>query len=120
MDQNNGLEAKISKEKSRTLLTIKLGEVPLLLTRISLQDQTSSMGITIRATEGHMITAQTHHSIETIKIDLKLDISTIRMETGETMGTFLLPHRPKGENSHKTIPTVNQEVTNLTAPFLPI
>ena len=48
MDQNNGPEAKIFKEETRTLLTIDLGEVPLLLTRISLQDQTSHMGITVR------------------------------------------------------------------------
>ena len=40
MDQNNELEAKISKEETKTLPTIDLGEVPLMRTRISLQDPT--------------------------------------------------------------------------------
>ena len=93
MDQNNGLEAKISKGETRTLLTRELGESPLLLTRISLQDQTLLMGITIRAMEDHMITAQTHHATETMETDLEMDLSTIRMGTGGTMETFLVLHR---------------------------
>ena len=40
MDQNNGLEAKISKEETRTLPMIDSGEVPLKATEISLQDPT--------------------------------------------------------------------------------
>ena len=63
MDQKNGLEAKISKEETRILLTIGLGEVPLLLTRIFLQDEASHMGITIRTMEDHMINAQINDSI---------------------------------------------------------
>ena len=94
MDQNNGLEAKISREETRTLLMIDL-EVPLPLTRISLQDQTLPMGITIRTVEDHMINAQTSHSTETTETDLEMDLSTIRMGTGETMETFLVPHRLK-------------------------
>ena len=42
-----------------------------------------------------------------------MDLSAIRIETGGTMETFLLLHRPQGETSHKTIPIVNQEVINL-------
>ena len=64
--------------------------------------------------EGHITSAQTHHSIETMETDLEMDLSTIRMGTGETMGNFLVPHRLKGETSHKLIPTVNQEAVNLT------
>ena len=40
MEQNDGLEAKISKEETRTILTMDL-EIPPLLIRVSLQDQTS-------------------------------------------------------------------------------
>ena len=114
MDQNNGLKAMIFKEETRTLLTIDLGEVPLLLTRISLQDQTSQMGITIRTMEDHMINAQVNRSIETIETGLEMDLSTIRVETGETMESFLVLHRPKGETSHKISDIANQEVTSLT------
>ena len=99
MDQNNGLEAKISKEETKTLLRIDFRGVPLLLTRTSLQDQTWPMGIIIRTMEHHMITVQTHHSIETMETDLELDISTIRKGSGETMETFLVLHRLKGETS---------------------
>ena len=35
MDQNNGLDAKNSKEQTRTTLTIDLREVRLLFTRTS-------------------------------------------------------------------------------------
>ena len=62
MDQNNGLEAKISKEETRTTLTRHLGS-PILI-RISLPDQTSHMGTTIRIKEDHIINAQISHSIE--------------------------------------------------------
>ena len=37
MEQNNGLEAKVSREEIRTLPTIDLGEVHLMPTRVSLQ-----------------------------------------------------------------------------------
>ena len=36
MDQNNGLEAKTSKDETRTILTMDLGELPLLLMGIFL------------------------------------------------------------------------------------
>ena len=101
MDQNNGIEAKISKEEIRTLLTIDLGEVPLMPTRISLQDPTLQIGTTIRLLEDHMTNVQISQSIEAMKTDLEMNLSTIRMKTGETMETFLVLHRPKGETSHK-------------------
>ena len=40
MDQNNGLEAKISKGENRTTLTMDLGEVSPLLFTIFLPDFT--------------------------------------------------------------------------------
>ena len=47
--------------------------------------------------------------------DIEKDLSTIRMETGETMEDFLVLHRLKGETSHKTIHAANQEDISLTA-----
>ena len=114
IDQNNGLEARFSKEETRTLLTIDLGEIPLLQTKNSLQDQTWHMGKTIRTMEDHMTNAKISHLIETIEIDLEMHLSTIRMETGETLELFLVLHRLKGETSHKIFPTVNQEGIKLT------
>ena len=89
MIQNNGLEAKISQEETRTLLTIDLGEVPLLPTRTSLQDPTLLIDTTIRIMEDHMIHAQICQSIEAMETDLELNLLTIRLEAGETMETFL-------------------------------
>ena len=68
----------------------------------------------MRTTEDHMIYAQINHSIETMETDLEMDLSTIRMVTDEAMETFLVLHLHKGVTSHKIIPTVNQEVVNLT------
>ena len=82
IDQNNGLEAKISREETRTILTMDSGENPLLLIRFFLPDKTFYMRITIRIREDHMINAQISHSIETRKIDLETNLSTIRVETG--------------------------------------
>ena len=45
MDQNIGLEAKISKEETRTLPRIDSGEVPLIPTKIFLQDPTLTNAI---------------------------------------------------------------------------
>ena len=78
MDQNNGLEAKISKE------------APLMPTRISLQDPTLSIGVKILILEDRMTNAQISHSIETMETDLEMDLSTIRMGTGRTMESFLV------------------------------
>ena len=59
MGQSNELEAKILKAEARTLLAIDLLEVPrLLLTRVSLQGQTSHMRIITRTREDHMINTQ--------------------------------------------------------------
>ena len=114
MDQNNGPEAKISKGETRILLTIDLGELPLLPTRISLQDQFLYMGITIRIMEDRMINTKISHSTEMMETDPKTDHSTIRMETGETMETFLVLHRLKGETLRKIVHTASQEVISLT------
>ena len=88
MNQNNWLEAKISREETRTTLTIDLREFLPLFIGISLQDQTSHMRTIIRTTEDHMKYTQISHSIETIEIDLEIDLSTIRMGTGGTMDFF--------------------------------
>ena len=72
------------------------------------------MGTTVQTMEDHMINTQISHSIEVMEIDLEIHLATIRMETGETMETFLVLHQLKGKNSHKIFPTANQEVINLT------
>ena len=64
MDQNNWLEANTFKEETRTTITMDLREIPLLFIRVSLQDQTSHMGTTIRTMEDYMINVQISHSIE--------------------------------------------------------
>ena len=61
MAQNNGLEAKISKEETRTLPTIDSGELPLVPTKISLQDPTLHIGTTILMIKDHMTNAQISH-----------------------------------------------------------
>ena len=114
MDQNNGLEARIFKKETRTSLTIDLGEVPLMPTKISLQDPSLRIGITTLITEDHMTNAQVSHSIEIMETDLEMDPPTIRMGTGDIMETFLVLHRLKGETSHRIIHTANQEVISLT------
>ena len=48
------------------------------------------------------------------EIDLKTDLSTTRIGTGETMEIFLVVHRLKEETLHKITPIANQEVINLT------
>ena len=107
MDQNNGTEAKISKEETRTLITITLGEIPLLRTRISLQDQMLHMGTVIQITEDNMTNAQLSHSVEAMGTDLEINFLTIGMET------YLVLHRLQGQTSYKRIPIANQEVISL-------
>ena len=88
MDKNKGLEAKSSKEETRTTITMDLGEIPPLPTRDPPQGQISHTGKTIRTTEDHMINAQISLSKETMEIDLEMDLSTTRMGTGDTMEFF--------------------------------
>ena len=114
MRQNNGLEIKISKEETRTTITMDLGEIPPLLTRVSLQDPTLHMGTAFPIMEDHMINAQINHFIGTMETDLGTDPSTIRLGTGELMEMFLVLHRPKEETSHKILHIASEEVTNLT------
>ena len=113
MDQNNELEAKIFKDETRTLTMIDSGEIPLMATKISLQDPTLLIETTVRTIGDHLINAQISHSIETMETDPDMNLSTTRMGTGETMGTFLVLHQIQEETSHKTIPTANQEMNNL-------
>ena len=113
MDQNIGLEAKISKEETRTLPRIDSGEVPLIPTKIFLQDPTLHIGTTVRMIEDHMTNAQISHLIEAMETDPEMNLPTIRMGTSGTMETFLVLHRPQGETSHKTIPIANKKMINL-------
>ena len=69
MDQNNRLEAKISKGETRISLTIDLEKLPLLPTRISLQDQTLHKRITIRIMEDRMINAKIGQSTEMVRLN---------------------------------------------------
>ena len=91
MDQNNGLEAKSSREETKITKLMDLQEIFPHLIEISLQGPTSYMRTIIRTTEYHMINAQTSHSIETMEIDLELNPSTTRTGTGETMEIFRVP-----------------------------
>ena len=113
MDQNNGLEAKTSKGETRISRTTDLGEHLSLPTRVSLQDQTRQMGITVRIMKDRMINAKISHLTETMEIGLETDPSTTRMGTGETMEIFLVLRRLKEETSHKITSIANQELTNL-------
>ena len=53
--------------------------------------------------EYHMINAKINHLIEAMKIDLEMDLSTIRKETRDAMENFLFLHRLRGETCHKKI-----------------
>ena len=64
--------------------------------------------------EDHLINAQINHSIESMEIDPEIDLSTIRMETGGRMETFLVLHQIQEETSHKIVSIANQEVVNST------
>ena len=101
MDQNNGLEAKISKEGTRITKMIDLQEFFPNLMRILLQSQFSHLRITIRTMEDHMINAKTIHSVEAMEIDYEMDLPKLRMGTAETMGTCLVLQRLRGETNHK-------------------
>ena len=77
------------------------------------QGQLLHMGISTRRVEDHMVNGKISHSVEAMEIGPEVDLSTIRMGTGETMGTSLVLHRLKGETSDKIIPIANQEVISL-------
>ena len=109
IDQTNGLEAKISREGTRTTIMMGL-EIPPIITRTSLQDRNLHTGIIAQIMGDHLINAQISHSIETMEIDLGMVLSTTRMGTGETMEIFLFLHRPKEENIRRIVHTANQEL----------
>ena len=117
MDQNIGLEAKISQEGIRITIMIDLQEIFRQLIGISLQGQTSHMGITIRTMEDHMINAKISQSVEVMEIDLETNLSTIRKGTGETMGNSLVLHWLRGETILKIVQTASPKVINLTILF---
>ena len=114
MDRNNGLEAKFFKDETRTLAMIDSEEVPLIPTKISLQDPTLHIGTTVQTIDDHLINVQISHLIETMETDPDLNLSTTTMGAGGTMGTFLVLHQIQEETSHKTTPIAHQEITNLT------
>ena len=108
MGQNNGLEAKLFKDETRTLAMIDSGEVPLIATKISLQDPTLHIETTVRTIDDHLINVQMSRLIETMETDPDMNLSTTRMATGGTMGTFLVLHQIQEETSRKTIPIAYQ------------
>ena len=114
MDQNNGLEAKISKKETRTLSMIDSREVPLIDSNISLQDPTLHIRTTVRLIDDHLINAQINHLMEMMETDPDMNLSTTKMGTGDTMEIFLVLHQIQEEISHKIIPIANQEMINLT------
>ena len=114
MDQNNGPEAKIFKDGTRTLAMIDSGDVHLIAIKIPLQDPTLHTETTVRTIDDHLINAQISHSIETMETDPDMNLLTTRMGTRGTMGTFLVPHQIQEETSPKTTPIAHQEVNNLT------
>ena len=113
MDRNNGLEVRISKGEITIIITTDL-EVPPIIIKISLQDPTLHIGTTVRMIKDHLTNAQISHSIELMETDPDMNLSTTRMGTGGAMETFLVLHQIQEETSHKTIPTANQEMSNLT------
>ena len=92
MNENNGLEAKISEEEITITIMIDLNEIFPHLIRNFRQRQTWHRGITIPTVEDQMINAKINHSEEPMEIDPEMDLSTIRMKTGQTMGTSLVLH----------------------------
>ena len=114
LDQSNGLEAKISREETRTTIMMDLGEIPPPLSRISLQGQILPTGTTVQTTEDHMINAQTSNSIEMTEIDLGMVLSTTQMGTGEIMEISLVLHRLKGETIRRIVQTANQDMIGPT------
>ena len=102
MDRNNGLEAKVSKEETRTTIMMDSGELPPPNIKVSLQGQSLHMGTIVRTTEDHMISSQNTHSIETMEIDLVMELLTTRIGTGETMHISRLPSIQRGDFSQSS------------------
>ena len=66
MDRNNGLEAKISREETRTTIKMDLGETPPLPIRVSLQNPQLHIEATTRIMEDGITNAQSSYPIEAI------------------------------------------------------
>ena len=60
-----------------------------------------------------LINVEISHLIQTMELDLEMDLSITRMGTGDQMQTFLVHHRLKEETFHRITPIANQEVINL-------
>ena len=86
--RNNGLEARISREETKILITTSLGEIPPIITRTSVADRTSHMRIIVQILEDQLINAQISHLTETMKIDLEMDLLATQMGIGGTMEIF--------------------------------
>ena len=116
MDRNNGPEVRISKQGTTLIIMMSLEEIPPINTGISLQNQISHMGIIAQTMGDPLISAKINHLIETMEIDLEMDLLATLMGIGGIIKIFLVFHRPKGEIFHRITPIANQEVTNLTTP----
>ena len=71
------------------------------------------MGTANRIKGDHTINVEISFLTETMETNLEMDLSTIRMETGDTMENFFVHHRLKEETYHKITPITDQEVINL-------
>ena len=79
-----------------------------------LPDQNSHTEKTMQTMEDQMINGQISHSKEAIEIVLEMNLSTIRIETGETMQTFVVLHRLKGESFQKVVHITSRVLISLT------
>ena len=107
LDQDNGLEAKIFRDESRSTLTLNLWEIPQQLNRTSLSDQTQHTGTTIRISEDHG-DQRPNQSYN------KNDGNRSWNEIDNILEKSLFLNRPNGEISHRTIHTANHEVISWT------
>ena len=88
MDRNNGLEVRISKEETTTIVTMYLGETPPIITTISLQDQTSHMGLIAQTMEDLLINAEISHLIERWKPISKWIFQQLEWELAKQLNFF--------------------------------
>ena len=116
MDRNDGLEARISKAEITIIITMGLGEVPPIIAKISLRNQTSHMGMIAQIMGDSLINTEISHLIQTMETDLGMDPTITRMGTGDQIQPFLVHHRLKEETSHRITPIANQEVINPITP----
>ena len=68
-----------------------LGEIPPIFTRISLQDQTSNIGLIAQTIEDHMTNAQISHSIEVMETDHEMNLSKSEWKLAKQWKLFSFP-----------------------------